>query len=193
MAWQWDDDGIVVWWFPRSKIPQDIIDYQPDPSTWPEPVASFPNTSECDVADEFFDHHLIINIALCGDWAGEAYSSSGCPGTCAEAVADPQNFQSMFPTFDMFCWALSLTNSSLCSCTMETQLRCNLFTGLRISHSILSDNASRHNLFFKFDDHLSIRTCHLHTAWKYTIRRSHTIDDEFAFDSRTTTTRHDNT
>jgi hypothetical protein len=30
---------------------------------------------------------------LCRDFAGGAYPSSGCPGTCADHVADPNNFK----------------------------------------------------------------------------------------------------
>src|ERR1700761_710400 len=27
-----------------------------------------------------------------GDWAGNSYATSGCPGTCAERIQDPSNF-----------------------------------------------------------------------------------------------------
>ena len=37
---------------------------------------------------------VVINITICGDWAGSAYSSGGFPGTCADAVADPSNYDS---------------------------------------------------------------------------------------------------
>lgn len=86
-----DKSGISIWHFARSEVPQDIIDQKPDPSTWGEPVAFYAADS-CDVASHFHDHVLTFDITLCGDWAGSAYSGSGCPGTCAEAVADPKNF-----------------------------------------------------------------------------------------------------
>ena len=33
-----------------------------------------------------------LNLCLLGDWAGNSYNSSGCPGTCAEVLLDPTNF-----------------------------------------------------------------------------------------------------
>lgn len=37
---------------------------------------------------------MVINITICGDWAGPAYDNGGFPGTCADAVADPSNYDS---------------------------------------------------------------------------------------------------
>lgn len=92
-AHRWDQTGIFIWEFPRSSIPPDITAKNPDPSLWGPPVASFPSTN-CDINSHFFQHSLVIDTTICGDWAGAAYSGSGCPGTCAEAVADPTNFKS---------------------------------------------------------------------------------------------------
>ncbi|KAG6865090.1 hypothetical protein C0991_005192 [Blastosporella zonata] len=88
----WDQDGIKIWHFARDEIPKDIPD-NPNPSSWPTPAADFP-TSSCDTSQHFHDHSLTIDTTLCGDWAGAVYGSSGCPGTCEEAVADPTNFVS---------------------------------------------------------------------------------------------------
>lgn len=93
IAHLWNNDGISVWWIPRSQITQDIIEYRPDPSQWGTPVAVFPADPGCDLIHEMFDHSIILDITLCGDWAGNTYAGSGCPGTCAEAVADPSNYQ----------------------------------------------------------------------------------------------------
>ncbi|KAK0421627.1 glycoside hydrolase family 16 protein [Armillaria borealis] len=88
------DDGISIWFFSRDDIPTDITSQSPDPSSWSTPSAFFPSTS-CSISDHFYDHSLTIDTTLCGDWAGAAYGSDGsCPGTCAEAVADPSNFDS---------------------------------------------------------------------------------------------------
>jgi hypothetical protein len=48
------------------------------------------------MASHFFVHSLVIDTTLCGDWAGNSnvYASSGCPGTCAQAVSKASNFQS---------------------------------------------------------------------------------------------------
>jgi hypothetical protein len=88
----WNDDGIKIWHFARADIPADITSGSPNPSSWPKPAADFKSTT-CDMKSHFYDHVLTIDTTLCGDWAGATYSSSGCPGTCAEAVADPNNFK----------------------------------------------------------------------------------------------------
>ncbi|KAI0773314.1 glycoside hydrolase family 16 protein [Trametes elegans] len=87
-----EDDGIKVWFFTRGQIPADITARKPDPSTWPTPVAAFPST-DCNIKEHFKAQNIIFDITLCGDWAGAAYSSSGCPGSCEQAVADKTNFQ----------------------------------------------------------------------------------------------------
>ncbi|KAA1470227.1 glycoside hydrolase family 16 protein [Dentipellis sp. KUC8613] len=86
-----DESGIKMWHFARSEIPQDILDNNPDPTSWPKPAAFF-SSSSCDISKHFYDHVLTLDITLCGDWASGNYPSSGCPGTCADAVMDPKNF-----------------------------------------------------------------------------------------------------
>ncbi|TFY74225.1 hypothetical protein EWM64_g9787 [Hericium alpestre] len=86
-----DQDGIKVWHFARSEIPQDIEDGKPDPTKWGNPVANIP-ASGCNPAEHIKKHVLVINTTLCGDWAGGSFSSMGCPGTCPDFVADPKNF-----------------------------------------------------------------------------------------------------
>jgi len=98
----WNHDGIKIWRFKRSSIPQDITSGNPDPSTWPIPIAFWSNTG-CDVASHFRDHSLVIDTTLCGDWAGNVYGSSGCPGTCAQAVSEASNFGSKFVLFNAPC------------------------------------------------------------------------------------------
>ncbi|RDB23666.1 putative glycosidase C21B10.07 [Hypsizygus marmoreus] len=87
----WDSTGIKMWHFARDEIPKDITAEKPDPSSWPTPAATF-SASTCNVGEHFHDHVLTLDTTLCGDWAGATYQSAGCPGTCAEAVADPKNF-----------------------------------------------------------------------------------------------------
>jgi hypothetical protein len=95
-AHTWDSTGIKIWHFPRNNIPADIDARTPNPNSWPEPNAEF-SSENCDMASHFQEHVLTFDITLCGDWAGNAYSSVvGCSGTCADAVADPQNFKCEF-------------------------------------------------------------------------------------------------
>lgn len=88
-------DGISVWYFDRDAIPSDIQSKKPDPASWGTPTAFFPNT-QCDILSHFLAQNLIFDITVCGDWAGPAYASSGCPKTCNDAVADPSNFDGAF-------------------------------------------------------------------------------------------------
>jgi len=90
-AMKWDANGIAVWSFYRAAIPQDISQGLPDPSNWGEPVAELAPTN-CDIPQFFANHSIVFDITFCGDWAGNSYSTSGCPGTCTEILTDPSNF-----------------------------------------------------------------------------------------------------
>lgn len=91
-ALEWDPTaGISMWHFTRSTIPADITSKTPTPSGWGTP-AGFWGTQTCDIAANFYQHSLIIDITLCGNWAGDSYSSSGCPGTCSDMIANATNF-----------------------------------------------------------------------------------------------------
>ena len=34
-----------------------------------------------------------LDITFCGDWAGNSYATSGCPGTWEERLQDSKNFE----------------------------------------------------------------------------------------------------
>jgi hypothetical protein len=37
--------------------------------------------------------HVSISFTyILGDWAGNSYATSGCPGTCPQQLMDPNNF-----------------------------------------------------------------------------------------------------
>lgn len=78
MALEWRSAGIRVWNFLRDGVPADIAGGSPDPSSWGEATADFPNTG-CDIDSHFSNQTIIINISLCGSWAGgTAYTESTC-------------------------------------------------------------------------------------------------------------------
>lgn len=84
------DAGIRVWQWVRSKIPSDITSGSPDPSTWGTALADFPST-DCDIGSHFKNQSIIINISLCGDWAGASKyytTQSNCPSNCTTFVRD---------------------------------------------------------------------------------------------------------
>ncbi|KAI0769190.1 glycoside hydrolase family 16 protein [Irpex lacteus] len=90
----WDNTGISVWFFPRNAIPGDITSGNPDPSSWGQATAVFPNNDSCQTTKHFHDHTIVINTSLCGDWAGAAFNNGGqCSGTCDAWVADPSHFK----------------------------------------------------------------------------------------------------
>lgn len=92
IAHLWNGEQITFWNFPRGEIPQDIKSGNPNPASWGTPAAHF-SSSSCDFKKLFVDHSLVIDTTLCGDYAGATYEQKGCPGTCAEAVANPANFK----------------------------------------------------------------------------------------------------
>lgn len=88
----WDDSQIVIWRFERDQIPQDIQDGDPNPDNWGTPVALWTDSS-CNIAASFKDLSLVINITLCGDWAGADFNNGNYGGTCTDAVANNANYE----------------------------------------------------------------------------------------------------
>ncbi|KAH6892832.1 family 16 glycosyl hydrolase [Coprinopsis sp. MPI-PUGE-AT-0042] len=94
---------IKVWFWSRNDptVPSEIKDWKPyvKPDEWGTPSAFFPSTS-CNISKHFNEHNIIINLTLCGDWAGQTYGQTSCPGTCVDRVNnDPASFKNAF--FDM--------------------------------------------------------------------------------------------
>lgn len=102
MAVEWRSEGIRMWQFGRGAAPADIADGIPDPSTWGLASADFPNTN-CGMDGHFRNQSLIVNIDLCGQFAGGVYPESGCPGTCTDFVANnPSAFEKAYWEFGAF-------------------------------------------------------------------------------------------
>ncbi|KAI1785726.1 endo-beta-glucanase [Ganoderma leucocontextum] len=91
-------EGVKVWFWPRHAkgIPSDVLKGSKTVNTakWGTPAAHFPSKS-CNMAQHFGPHNIVINLSLCGDWAGQAsiYNQDGCPGSC---VANVNNNPSAF-------------------------------------------------------------------------------------------------
>lgn len=88
----WNSQGITMWFFPRGEIPADIKAKKPNPDTWPTPVAFF-SSKTCNMAEHFYEHSLVLDTTICGDFAGPTYTGAGCPGTCEQAVANTAIFK----------------------------------------------------------------------------------------------------
>ncbi|KAJ7680263.1 glycoside hydrolase family 16 protein [Mycena polygramma] len=90
--------GIYVWFWARNdstvpiEVSQGLSTVNPDQSLWGPPDAAFP-TDSCDYRSHFDSHHIVFDLTFCGDWAGSAYGTSGCPSTCEDYVNNnPSNF-----------------------------------------------------------------------------------------------------
>ncbi|EEQ86361.1 hypothetical protein RJZ56_006804 [Blastomyces dermatitidis] len=96
-ATEWTSDSISVWFFPRYQIPSNINDENPDPSTWPRPIAHF---TGCEFDKFFQEQRIIFNTAFCGDWAKATWNENGCAAggrTCEDYVKNnPWAFSEAF-------------------------------------------------------------------------------------------------
>ncbi|THV04929.1 glycoside hydrolase family 16 protein [Dendrothele bispora CBS 962.96] len=90
-AMKWDENGIAVWSFFRAAVPGDVYTGSPNPSNWGTPSANL-SPEGCNITQYFANHSIIFDITFCGDWAGNSYATSECPGTCPERLQDPANF-----------------------------------------------------------------------------------------------------
>jgi len=94
-------DFIKVWFWPRNddSVPSDVMGSSTavDTDDWGTPAAAFPDTS-CNISEFFQEHNIIINLTLCGDWAGSHFGQDGCPGdTCVEYVnGSPSAFENAY-------------------------------------------------------------------------------------------------
>ncbi|PYH39671.1 glycoside hydrolase family 16 protein [Aspergillus neoniger CBS 115656] len=99
--------GIRVWMFSRDSIPNDISNSSntPDPSSWGEALADFPNTN-CDISSHFKNQSIIVNIDICGDLAGASTYYTDlydCPSTCTKwAAENGANFTNAYWEFKSF-------------------------------------------------------------------------------------------
>ncbi|KAJ7754175.1 concanavalin A-like lectin/glucanase domain-containing protein [Mycena maculata] len=94
-ALQFDVAGIWIWFWGRASIPASITTtasaFEPGSaaggatmniSDWGTPSAAYP-ASGCNITEFFPAQQLVVDITLCGLWAGlpEIYDAT-CPGTC---------------------------------------------------------------------------------------------------------------
>ncbi|KAJ7446587.1 concanavalin A-like lectin/glucanase domain-containing protein [Mycena latifolia] len=83
---QFDVAGVFMWFWGRASIPASITSAtatsQMDLSDWGLPSAAYP-AEGCNITEFFPPQELVIDITLCGLWAGiEGVYEASCPGTC---------------------------------------------------------------------------------------------------------------
>jgi hypothetical protein len=91
--------SINLWFWPRNdaSVPNDVKNGASSVNTanWGTPYANFVDNT-CNFSTHFGNENLIINLTLCGDWAGNVYPSS-CPKTCVDHVnQDPADFKNAY-------------------------------------------------------------------------------------------------
>jgi len=92
-ACQFDVAGIFIWFWSRPNIPASITSANStstvDISQWGTPSASYP-ASSCNISQFFTAQNLVVDITLCGNWAGigpvynATCGTSGSTGLCYE-------------------------------------------------------------------------------------------------------------
>ncbi|KAI8996256.1 concanavalin A-like lectin/glucanase domain-containing protein [Trametes punicea] len=70
-ATQIDVSGIYIWFWSRDNVPSSVSNASNsiDPSSWGTPSAAYPSSS-CNISEFFTPQQLVIDITLCGNWAG---------------------------------------------------------------------------------------------------------------------------
>ncbi|EJD01318.1 uncharacterized protein FOMMEDRAFT_169462 [Fomitiporia mediterranea MF3/22] len=92
------EDGVSVWHFGRNdpNTPPEVKagEYINPGSHWGTPDARFPSTDKCNFASHFTAHKTIFDTTLCGDWAGNVFSSTCGKGSCEDFVdKNPKAFE----------------------------------------------------------------------------------------------------
>ncbi|KAG8934493.1 hypothetical protein FRC02_009840 [Tulasnella sp. 418] len=93
---------INVWFWGRNEanVPADVKNGAStvNTSNWGTPYANFVNNN-CPINSKFGPNNIIINLTLCGDWAGNVYPST-CPSTCVDFVnKNPAAFRDAYWDF----------------------------------------------------------------------------------------------
>ncbi|KAH9886712.1 concanavalin A-like lectin/glucanase domain-containing protein [Cubamyces lactineus] len=87
-ATQIDSSGIFIWFWSRDNVPSSVSSATNsiDPSSWGTPSAAYPSSS-CDINQFFTPQQLVLDITLCGNWAGvpSVYQSTCGNGETANA------------------------------------------------------------------------------------------------------------
>jgi len=104
---EWTDQAISTWFFPRGNPIANSLTTganstlsAPDPAKFGQPHAKFVGDG-CSIQDSFKDQSIIINTALCGDWAGKDWTKDATcktlAPTCNEFVANtPEAFTNAY-------------------------------------------------------------------------------------------------
>ncbi|GAA5881480.1 hypothetical protein JCM16303_005671 [Sporobolomyces ruberrimus] len=103
-ATEYASTGIKIWHFERSAVPSELSSNASsiDPTSWGTPTYFVPSSS-CNTESHFAAQHLVIDITLCGDWAGSnaTLEATGCalttqPLCYTQYVLNASNYDNAF-------------------------------------------------------------------------------------------------
>jgi len=90
-ATQFDVSGVYIWFWNRANLPANLQNpgSSIDTSGWGLPSAAWPS-STCNISNFFTAQKLVLDITLCGDWAGvpSVYNSTCSGGTTGVCYTD---------------------------------------------------------------------------------------------------------
>jgi len=76
IAVAWDASGVSVFQIPEAEIPIDLRSNTPRPNSWSKWLIAFLPFEPASCIDIAKPQEIVLNIALCGDWAGGAWWKS---------------------------------------------------------------------------------------------------------------------
>eukprot|EP00931_Biecheleriopsis_adriatica_P095596 TRINITY_DN6918_c0_g1_i1.p1 TRINITY_DN6918_c0_g1~~TRINITY_DN6918_c0_g1_i1.p1 ORF type:complete len:949 (+),score=193.58 TRINITY_DN6918_c0_g1_i1:129-2975(+) len=85
LAAEWTTEYIKVFYIPEDEIPDDLSNEHPRPATWDKFIHAYFPLEESDRntpgscqnrKDAFKPQEIVLNIGLCGDWAGMTWASN---------------------------------------------------------------------------------------------------------------------
>ncbi|GAW07884.1 glycoside hydrolase family 16 protein [Lentinula edodes] len=116
-ATQLDVSGIYMWFWPRGSLPASISQANSSSTMnladWGTPTAAYLSNA-CNITQYFQPQQLIIDITLCGVWAGvpSIYNSTGCSGQCIDNVIGTGN-----PIYNNAYWDIAYIRTYLAAAT----------------------------------------------------------------------------
>jgi hypothetical protein len=93
------DEFIRMFYFPRSKIPGDLIADAPQPDTWGLPYARFSLLPNDCPSSHFKNNQILFTNTFCGNWAGGGDFSKKCSSSikCEDYVKlNPSYFKETY-------------------------------------------------------------------------------------------------
>jgi len=79
LAAEWTSRHIIVYHIPEAQIPADLTSEKPDTTGWKNWILAYlPLKPDCKSA--VGPQELVLNMQLCGDWAGATFGTHQCGG-----------------------------------------------------------------------------------------------------------------